>query len=140
MPYRGKRNGGRPSQDGPKSGRNGGKKAPATKRKKYSAPTANHHDILFTSGTIKDAAEFTDTFRVLARHVSTASGYKQGLTLAKAMTDLEAPVYTEPARPGRKYYLKSDLTVIVTNRMSAGSLNKPVQDDLNWSIVSGQLL
>ena len=50
------------------------------------------------------------------------------------MTDIEAPVYTEPARPVKKYYLKSDLTVIVTDRMSEGFLNEPVQDDLDWSI------
>ena len=66
--------------------------------------------------------------------MSTASGWKQGPTLAKAMTDLEAPVYIEPARPFRKYYLKSDSTVIVTDRMSEGLLNKPVQDDFDWSI------
>ena len=101
-PYRGKRNaGGRPSQDGSKSSRNGSRK---TTTKKYSAPTGNHHDVLFSSGTTKDAAGFTDTVRILARHVSTSSTYKHGLTLALVMTDLEAPVYTEPQRPVRKYY------------------------------------
>ena len=73
-PYQGKHHDGRPSYDGRKSGRYGGKKATATERKKYVAPTANHHDVLFTSGTTKDAAEFKDTVQILARHVSTASG------------------------------------------------------------------
>ena len=137
-PYRGKQNDGR--HDGTKSGRNGGgRKAPTTTstRKKYEAPTTNHRDVLFTSGTTnKDTAEFTDTIRVLARHVSTSSTYKHGPTLAKVMMDLVAPVYVEPARPARKYYLKFDTSggTIVTDRMSQGLLNEPVQDDFDWSI------
>ena len=91
--YQGKHHDGRSIYDGRKSVRNGGKKATATERKKYVAPTANHHDVLCTSGTTKDAAEFKDTVQILARHVSTASGWKQCRTLAKAMTDLAAPVY-----------------------------------------------
>ena len=86
---------------------------------------------MFTSRTTKDAAEFTDTVRILARHVSTASGWKQGLTLAKAMTDIKAPVYTKPARPVRKYYPKSNPTEIVNDWMSEDSLNEPVQDDFD---------
>ena len=52
------------------------------------------------------------------------------------MTDLEAPVYTEPARLVRKYVCKSDDTggTITTNRMTAGVLNEPVDDDYDWSI------
>ena len=106
----GKHHDGRPRYDGRKLGKYGGKKATATERKKYAAPTANHHDILFTSGTTKDAAEFKDTVQILARHMSTASGWKQGPTLAKAMTDLAAPVYVEPSRPERKHYLNTNTT------------------------------
>ena len=40
------------------------------KEKKYVAPTANHHDVLFTSGTTKDAAEFKDTVQILTRDFS----------------------------------------------------------------------
>ena len=109
MVYRGKRNaGGRPRQDGLNQGKNGNRKS---NPKKWAAPTANHHDIAFSAGTrAKDAAEFTDTVRILARHVSTSSTYKHGPVLALAMTDLKAPVYTEPARPVRKYVCKSDNT------------------------------
>ena len=85
MVYLGKNHDGR--YGGGKSGKYGGKKAASTEKKKYVAPTANHHDVLFTSGTTEDAAEFKDTVQILARHVSTASGWKQGPTLAKAMTD-----------------------------------------------------
>ena len=132
MVYLGKNHDGR--YGGGKSGKYGGKKAATTEKKKYVAPTANHHDVLFTSGTTKDAAEFKDTVQILARHVSTASGWKQGPTLAKAMTDLAAPVYVEPARPVRKYYLNTDTTQIINDRMSAGTLNEPVKDDFDWSI------
>ena len=105
--------------------------------KKWAAPTANHHDIKFSAGTrAKDAAEFTDTVRVLARHVSTSSTYKHGPVLALAMTDLAAPVYAEPTRPVRKYVCRSDDSreTIVTNRMTAGKLNEPVDDDYDLSI------
>ena len=137
-PYQGKRNDGR--HDGIKSGRNGdGRKTSTTTstRKKYEAPTANHCSVLFTSGnTNKDAAEFTDTVRVLARHVSTSATYKHGSTLANSMVDLVAPVFVEPTRPVRKYYLNTDNTStdIVTDRMSAGMINEPVKDDSDWSI------
>ena len=137
-PYQGKQNDGR--HDGIKSGKNGGGgKAPTTTttRKKYTAPTTNHHDFLFISGnTNKDAAEFTDTVRVLARHVSTSLTYKHGPTLAKAMVDLVVLVFVEPTRPQRKNYLNTDTTsaTIVTDRMSDGKINEAVQDDFDWSI------
>ena len=134
-PYRGKQNDGR--HDGPKSVRHGDRKGPATTRKKYTAPTTNHHDILFTSGSnSRDAAEFTDTVLVLARHVSTSLTYKHGPTLAKAMVDLVAPVFFEPTKPQRKYYLNTDKTstTIVTDQMSNGTINEAVQDDSDWSI------
>ena len=133
-PCQGKRHDGRPSYDDRKSGKYGGKKATATERKKYVAPTANHHDVLFASGTTKDAAEFKDTVQILARHVSTASGWKQGPTLAKAMTDIAAPVYVEPARPERKYYLHTDTTHSTNDRMLGGTLNEPIKEDFDWSI------
>ena len=52
------------------------------------------------------------------------------------MTDLQAPIYFEPTRPVRKYVCKSDNTgaTIVTNRMTAGVLNQPVDNDYDWSI------
>ena len=68
MLYHGKNHCGRRSYEERRSGKYGGKKATATERKKYVAPTANHHDVLFTSGTTKDAAEFKDTVQILARH------------------------------------------------------------------------
>lgn len=135
-PYRGRRNGGR--QDGDKSGRNGGGKKTSmttSSRKKYEALTTNHRNVLFTSGnTNKDAAEFTDTVRVLVRHVSTSATYKHGSTLANAMVDLVALVPVEPTRPVRMYYLNTNETStdIVTARMSAGKVNEPVKDDSDW--------
>ena len=62
--------------------------------------------------------------------------YKHGSTLANAMVDLVAPVFVEPTRPQRRYYLNSDTTsaTIVTDRMSGGTINEPVQDDSDWSI------
>ena len=50
------------------------------------------------------------------------------------MTDLAALVYIEPARPERKYYLNTDTSQIINDRMSSGKLNKPGKDDFDWSI------
>ena len=50
---------GRQQNHGQKSNRTGGRKP--TRKPKYVAPTLNHGDVLFTSGTTKDAAEFKDT-------------------------------------------------------------------------------
>ena len=127
---------GRMHRAGSNRGRNGTNTTNTT-TKKWSAPTANHHDVAFSSGTrANDAAEFTDTVRVLARHVSTSSTYKHGPVLALAMTDLQAPAYSEPTRPVRKYVCQTDTTgeTIVANRMTAGMLNEPVNDDYDWSI------
>ena len=44
------------------------------------------------------------------------------------MTDLAAPVYIEPARPERKYYLNTNTNQIINDRMSSGKLNEPVKD------------
>ena len=54
MVYLGRNHDGR--YGGGKPGKYGGKKAATTERKKYVAPTVNHHDVLFISGTTKDAA------------------------------------------------------------------------------------
>ena len=50
------------------------------------------------------------------------------------MTDLAAPVYTEPARPVRKYYLNTNTTESTNDRMSGGILNEPIKDNFDWSI------
>ena len=50
------------------------------------------------------------------------------------MTDLAAPVYIEPARPVRKYYLNTDTSEFTNDRMSEGNLNEPIKDDFDWSI------
>ena len=48
---------------------------------KFAAPTLGHEVVYFTTGSTKDAAGFQDTVLKLARHVSTASGWKQDPTL-----------------------------------------------------------
>ena len=50
------------------------------------------------------------------------------------MTDPAAPVYIEPARPVRKYYLNTDTSQSTNDQMSDGKLNEPIKDDFDWSI------
>ena len=55
---------------------------------KFVAPTSGHDNLYFTTGSTKDAAAFQDMVQKLARHVSTTVGWRQGIMLGKAMTDL----------------------------------------------------
>ena len=54
----------------------------ATKPKSVT-PTSGHEDVYFTTGSTKDVAAFQGTVQKLARHVSTAAGWKQGPMLGK---------------------------------------------------------
>ena len=45
--------------------------APKTTKKTFWAPTKGYKDVLFTSGTAKDAAQFMDTIEQLSRYVDT---------------------------------------------------------------------
>ena len=76
--------------------------APTTTKKKFRAPTKGYKYLFFTSGTAKDAAQFTDTIEQLSRYVDTL-GWKQVSALAKVMTNLKDPALVAPARPTRTY-------------------------------------
>ena len=82
-----------------KKGTSGGSTPVA--KPKFVAPTSGHEDVHFTTGSTKDAVAFQDTVRKLARHVSTAAGWKQGPTPGKAMTNLQDPVFNPLSRPVR---------------------------------------
>ena len=47
----------------------GGASAEVYAANKYTAPTSGLKNLLFTWGTTRDAAKFTDTLNKLARHV-----------------------------------------------------------------------
>ena len=104
---------------------------------KFVAPTSGHEDVCFTTGSTRDAAAFQDTVQKLARHVSTAAGWKQGPTLGKAMTDLRDPAFNQPERPVREYYKNTD-GMTTTDRATAGKKNVEVMDDLDYAIETGE--
>ena len=104
---------------------------------KFLAPTLGHEDVYFTTGSTKDVAAFQDTVQKLARHVSTAVGWKQGPTLGKAMTDLRDPVFSPPTRPVRMYYQNID-GEMTTDRATAGAKNVEVMDDLDYVVETGE--
>ena len=93
--------------------------------------------MYFTTGSTKDAAAFQDTVQKLARHVSTAAGWKQGPTQGKAMNDLRDPVFNPPSRPVRQYYQHTD-GAVTTDRAIAGTNNAAVIDNLDYSIETGE--
>ena len=70
----------------------------------FVSPTSGHTDVYFTTKSTKDVTTFQCMVQKLARHVSTAAGWKQGPTLKKAMTDLQDPVNSLLSRPVRQYY------------------------------------
>ena len=104
---------------------------------KFVAPIVGHEDVYFTTGSTKDAAAFQDTVLKLARHVSTAPGYKQGPTLSKAMTDLRDPQFDQPTRPVRKYCQNTD-NAEKKDRATGGKVNVEVMDDLDYAIETGE--
>ena len=61
--------------------------------KKFTAPTPGFEDVIFTWGTVKDAARFEETVSHLARFVGTQS-WKLSSVASKAMSALTAPVIT----------------------------------------------
>ena len=82
----------------------GGASAEASAANEYTAPTSGLENVLFTRGTTRDAARFTDTLNKLARHVE-IQAWSQSAVTAKAMIDLVAPSWTEPTKPTRMYYV-----------------------------------
>ena len=106
--------------------------APTTTKKTFWAPTKGHEDLLFTSGTAKDAAQFTDTIAQLSRYMATL-GWKQASALAKVMTDLKDPALVAPARPTRTYLHGSGPDAVeTTNRITLGVVSVLMAGDINY--------
>ena len=61
-------------------------------------------DVTFTEGTAQDALRFEDVISKLAIYVGTQP-WSRSSEVAKAMGELRAPVYDEPTKPLRKYYV-----------------------------------
>ena len=118
-----------------KKGASGGSTLDA--KPKFVAPTSGHEDVYFTTGSTKDPAAFQGTVQKLARHMSTAVGWKQGHTLGKAMANLRDPVFSPPSRPAREYYLNTDGTVTM-DWERAGTKNVAVMDELDYGIKIGE--
>ena len=70
----------------------------------YKAPTLRMRDVTFTEGTAQDAARFEDVINKLASYVGTQP-WSRSSDVAKAMGELRAPVYDEPTKPLREYYV-----------------------------------
>ena len=66
--------------------------------KKFTTPKLELEYVYFTLGTTKDTAKFEDTVSQLARHMGTQPWRLSSVAL-KAMSAIEAPVITSPARP-----------------------------------------
>ena len=114
-----------------KKGTSGGSTPVA--KPKFVAPTSGHEDVYFTTGSTKDAAAFQDTVQKLARHVSTAAGWKQGPILGKAITNLKDPVFDQPTRPVKTYFDNVDDTETKA-RATGEKKNSEVMDDLDYGI------
>ena len=95
---------------------------------KFVTPTSGHKHVYFTTRSTKDAVAFQG-----ARHVSTATGWKQGPMLGKAMTNLRDLMFDLLSRPVWEYYKHMDGTVI-TDWATARTKNVTVIDDLNYAI------
>ena len=68
----------------------------AKKSQKFQAPTPGLEDVVFTAGTARDAVKFKENSKKLGRWlaVNLKTG---GPMLQKAIEDMKAPIFTEPA-------------------------------------------
>ena len=78
--------------------------AEAAAANEYMAPTSGLENVLFTRGTTRDAARFTDTLNKLAMHLG-IQAWSQSTVTSKALIKLVAPSWTEPTKPTRMYYV-----------------------------------
>ena len=78
----------------------------ATTTRKFTAPTLELEDVYFTWGTAKDATKFEDMASQLARHVGTRS-WPHSLVAWRGMSTIETPMFEEPERPVRKYWVNN---------------------------------
>ena len=108
----------------------------------YKAPTLGMRDVTFTEGTAQDAARFEDVINKLASYVGTRP-WSQSSEVAKAMGDLRAPVYDEPTKPLRKYYvhLEASETMPATRAQTTSKFhtdqrteNILVDDEFDWKL------
>ena len=119
-------------------------RAPAANlnKEEYKAPTIGLRKVTVTEGTVQDSSQSEDVLNKLASYVGTQP-WSRSLVAAKAMGKLLAPVFTEPTKPVRKYYVHLERDAVVpiprvqtTQRMHTDqvTLNVPVEDELNWKL------
>ena len=97
--------------------------------------------VTFSQGTKRDAARLKDILDNLAQNVGTWYVYGAANT-AKAMKDMAGPVFTNPVRPPRKYYVfwtdqrisDQERMVETSERFNDGQLNTKLVDDTKWKI------
>ena len=69
----------------------------------FKGTTPGNEDVVFTHGTPKDAAVFEEVVKKLARWLG-QQPWKEVSVLVTALHTLEAPVFTRPEEPKRKYW------------------------------------
>ena len=102
--------------------------------KKFTAPTSGLEDVYFTWGTVSDAARYTEVVDKLKEYVA-VHFRDQATVAAKAMEDLQAPVFTKTERPVRWYWTGDSRVDTATNKTklkrnaSATTDNEPVLEE-----------
>ena len=108
----------------------------------YEAPTVGLRKVTFMEGTALDAARFEDVLIKLASHVGTQPWSRSSVS-AKAMGELLDPVFTEPTKPVRRYYVHLERDAVVPIPRDKTTLwmhtdqvilNVPVEDELDWKL------
>ena len=110
-------------------------------KENFTAPTPGLEKLTFSWGTMRDSGRFKDTLDNLAQHVGTWHVYEAS-NAAKAMKDMEEPVFTHPIRPPRNYYKfrmdqqisDQEPMVETSDRFTNGQLNTKIVDDAEWKL------
>ena len=122
--------------------RTGGASEEISADNKYTALTPGLKNVLFTRGKTRDAARFNDTLKQLARYVG-EQAWSQSTVTAKAMVELVAPYWTQPAKPVRFFYVTPTTANQITNLMTQtprrfieGTTTRIVamEDDIDWKM------
>ena len=120
----------------------GGSLAEASAANEYTASTSGLQNVLFTRGTTRDAVRFTDTLNKLARHVG-IQAWSQSTVTAKAIIEMVAPSWTEPAKPIRMYNLPvtqgdpvSTPRAQTTESFADGTMDRNIKvaDNIDWKM------
>ena len=118
---------GKGSQQRRRAQRRGGDAA--TAESKFAALTPEYEDAVFTHGSARDAAVFTEVMKKITRYLGTQP-WKEVSVLIRAIEQLEEPEIRKPEEPKREYWTDGTKTAKTSEVTDAqGQILQAVEPD-----------